>query len=121
MKKTFACVLLVGLIGCGVAERTHSVADVTKPQTITLNKESSQGGIVSFIVVAQGHLDGAAEIVLIHADSGKPYRTEHLSGDVDFRWGGEWYSDSAKIEYKPSSVKSGHLSLQYRFEEIDTW
>ncbi len=116
MKKTFAFVLLVVVIGCGVVKQTHSVADVTKPETITLKKQSSQGSIHSMSVVGKGHLDGTAEIVLIL--NGKPYKTEHLSGDVDFQWGGDWYSDSAKIEYKPSSVKNGHLSLQYKFEDI---
>ena len=95
--------------------QTYDVADVTKAEIITLEKKSTQGHIHGITVIGKGHIDGDAEIVLLL--SGTPYKTETLSGDVDFTWGGDWYSDSAKVEYKPSSVKSGHLSLQYAFED----
>jgi hypothetical protein len=117
MIKELPLVLLVLLVGCGVKKQTHPIADVTKPETITLKKTTSQGNIYSMTVVGKGHLDGTAEIVLIL--NGKPFETENLSGEVHFIWAGDWYSDSAQIEYKPSSsVKSGNLSLQYWFEDI---
>jgi hypothetical protein len=116
MKKILALTLMTFLVGCSGNNQEYNIADVTKPETIMLKKVSSQGNIYSMTVVGRGYLDGTAEIVLIL--NGKPYKTESLSGDVDFSWGGDWYSDSAKVEYKPSSVKSGNLSLKYKFEDI---
>ena len=116
MKRICVLALIAILVGCSGNNQAYNIADVTKSETITLKKISSQGNINSMTVVGKGHLDGTAEIVLIV--NGKPYKTGSLSGDVDFRWGSDWYSDSAQIEYKPSSVKSGNLSLQYKFEDI---
>lgn len=114
--------------GCGSRNQTHAIADVTNSETIILKKAGSQGPIHYMNVVGKGMLEGTAEIVLILND--KPYKTEKLSGTVDFQWSGEWYSDSATIEYKvimspvpermdlyTSSVKSGSLNLQYHFKD----
>lgn len=109
-------IALAFLMGCGGNKQTYNVADVTKSETIELKKASSQGNIHSITVVGKGRIDGAAEIVLIL--NGKPYKTESILGDVNFSWGGDWYSDYAKIDYKPSSVKSGNLSLQYEFNDL---
>ena len=109
-------IVLAFLMGCSGNDQIYNIADVTKPETIKLKKASSQGNIYSLTVVGKGHLDGTAEIALIL--NGKPYKTESLSRDIDFKWSGDWYSDSAKIEYNPSSVKRGNLSLQYKFEDI---
>ena len=117
MKKILVVtVLLATVAGCSRGKQTHTIADVAKAETITLQKGSSQGDIHYMTVVGKGYLDGTAEIVLIL--DGKPYKTEKLSGDVAFEWSGDWYSNSARIEYKPSSVKSGSLSLQYTFKDM---
>ena len=124
----FVLTALALATGCGSRNQTHAIADVTKSETIILKKEASQDAIHYINVVGKGTLEGTAEIVLILND--KPYRTEKLSGTVDFQWSGEWYSDSATIEYKvimsphskrkalyTSSVKSGSLNLQYHFKD----
>lgn len=116
MNKIFILILLVFLMGCSDNTQTYNVADVTRPGIITLKKTDSQGDVHSMTVVGKGHLDGVAEIVLILNE--KPYKTESISGDIDFTWGGDWYSKSAQVEYTPSLVKSGYLSLQYKFEGI---
>lgn len=116
MKKIVAITLLAFLVGCGGKSQTCRVADVAKPETITLTKRSSQGNVHSMTIVGKGHLDGAAEIVLIL--NGRSYKTEKLSGDVDFKWGCDWYSDSASIEYTPLSVKAGQVNLYYWFDDI---
>jgi len=116
MKKIVAITLLALLVGCSGKNQTCSVVDVAKPETITLAKLSSQGNIHSITIVGKGRLDGTAEIVLIL--NGKPYKTEKLSGDVDFKWRADWYSDSASIVYTPSSAKAGNVNLHYRFEDI---
>jgi len=116
MKRILTVTLIAFLAGCSGNNQVYDIADVTKPEVITLKKASSQGNIHYMTVVGKGYLDGTAQIVLI-LDS-KAYKTEKLSGDVAFEWSGDWYSNSAKIEYKPSSVKSGSLSLQYKFKDM---
>ena len=116
MRKTPIFITLVLLVGCGTGKQTYTIPDITKQSTITLRKLPSQGNIHSITVTGKGHIDGNAKIVLIV--SGKPYKTESLSGDIDFKWGGDWYSDSATIEYKPTSIKSGYLNLRYNFDDL---
>ncbi len=117
MQKTLIIVFVLSTVaGCSRGKPTHTIADVAKAETITLQKGSSQGDIHYMTVVGTGYLDGTAEIVLIL--DGKPYKTEKLSGDVAFEWSGDWYSNSASIEYNPASVKSGSLSLQYTFKDM---
>jgi hypothetical protein len=128
MRRILSTVIVLALAaGCGIRNQTHAIADVTKSETIILKKAASQDAIHYINIVGKGTLEGAAEITLIL--NGKPYRTEKLSGTVDFQWSGEWYSDSATIEYKvimspvpermdlyTSSVRSGSLNLQYHFK-----
>ena len=102
------------LAGCGQRNQGYKITDVTKPETIILKKLKSQDRIHYLTIVGTGNIEGAGEITLML--NGKPYKTESLSGAVQFNWAGDWYSDSAKIEYKPTSVKSGKLNLQYHFK-----
>jgi hypothetical protein len=116
MKRIFILTLLTLLSGCDGNRQEYHISTPAKPETIILKKVSSQGNIHSIEIVGSGYLDGTAEIVLILNE--KPYITEKLSGKIDFNWNSDWYSDSATIEYKPSSVKNGKLQLQYKFKDI---
>ncbi len=116
MRSTLVFLTLIFLVGCVPGKQTYTITDITKQSTITLRKLRSQGDIHSMTLTGKGHIDGNAKIVLIL--NGKPYKTESLSGDIDFKWRGDWYSDSAQIVYKPSSVRRGYLVLQYKFEDV---
>jgi len=107
--------LLGALIFPRASKQEYRVADVTKPETITLTKESGQGNIHSFSITGSGQIDGNATITIFL--NGKPYKIEQLSDRVHFHWGGDWYSDSAEIKYEPLSVKVGSLVLKYRFSD----
>ncbi len=114
MKKIITCIMAcVFLSGCGIGARTRNIVDVTKPDTVILTKIAGQGAIHSITITGAGNIDGNAEISLIL--NGTPYKTETLSGRVNFQWGGDWYSDQAEIRYNPSSVVGGHLRLSYDF------
>ena len=104
------------MFGCGTSKQKYGVADVTKPETISLAKQSGQGNIHSFSITGSGQIEGNA-IIKVLLD-GKPYKDEQLSGVVDFHWSGDWYSDSAEIKYEPLSVKTGSLALTYRFNDL---
>jgi hypothetical protein len=116
MKRLIALLIVTGLLaGCGPGMQRHDVADVTKAEVIVLKKAPQQGAVYSLTVVGHGKIDGNAEISLIL--NGGPYKTEKLSGKVDFRWGGDWYSDQAEIRYTPGTVGGGSLSLKYKFND----
>jgi len=97
-------------------KQTIIIEKITEPSTIVLRKLHSQNGIHALKIIGRGQLDGEAEISLIL--SGKPYKTEKLSRQINFEWSGDWYDDSATLEYKPSSAKKGSLKLEYEFEDF---
>jgi hypothetical protein len=117
MVKVVICLGLIALVsGCGAGTRTVDVTDVTMSETIILKKDPGQGIIHSLSVKGEGKIEGNAEISLIL--NGGPYKTEHLFGAVDFRWGGDWYSDQAEIRYRPMSPTGGSLRLKYKFNDL---
>lgn len=117
MKKIFVAITSVLLLtGCGINMQTYQIPDVTKAETITLSKNNGQRNIHGITIIAKGNIDGKATISLILNDG--PYKTEKLSGNIDFKWGGDWYSDSIEIRYEPIFLISGSLKLKYRFEDI---
>ena len=116
MKRLITSIALVAVIsGCSIGSRTHDVADVKKAEVIVLTKKPGQGAVHSLSVVGHGEIDGNATISLIL--HGGPYKTEDLSGKVEFRWGGDWYSDQAEVRYTSGTVAGGKLRLKYKFNE----
>ncbi|MEM7579779.1 MAG: hypothetical protein ACFB02_10355 [Mastigocoleus sp.] len=105
---------MIFLVGCAGAKQTYKITDVTKESTIILRNNGSQQNVSYILISGEGNIDGEAEISLILDD--KPYKTERISGNAKFSWNGDWYSEDAKIEYKPSSVKGGDLNLEYQFK-----
>jgi hypothetical protein len=112
MRRIFLYIgLSILIVGCGFGDRSHDIADVTKQETIVLKKDPDQGSIYSLTVRGEGKLDGEADIILILND--RSHKTIRLSGNVELFWGGDWYSNQAKVKYKPISVTKGHLKLIY--------
>jgi len=87
-----------------------------KPQVIILQKKTDQKIIVSMGIHCYGKLDGEAQLVLML--NGAPYKTEKLNGKVNFKWGGDWYSDSMELKYQPSNITSGQLVIDYAFFDL---
>ena len=116
MKKILALFLLLLIVGCGASKQEYRIPDITKPEMITLNKHNNQGNIYSISISGRGQIDGEATISLIL--NGKPYKIKRLSGSILFQWVGDWYSNSAEIQYEPLAVKNGNLSLTYHFRDI---
>ena len=113
--KNLICVVAIAtlLSGCGQTYRTYTINDPTQDEIITLTKMPEQDGIYSWTVKFTGEIEGEATISVMLNE--EPYLTEELSGEVDFQWSGDWYSDQAEILYTPTSVTDGTLSLEYRF------
>ena len=116
MKRLIALLIAMGLlVGCDIGTRKYEVADVTKPDIIFLKTKPRQSPVYSLDVVGHGKIDGNAEISLIL--DGAPHKTEKLSDKIDFRWGGDWYSDQVEIRYTPATVTGGSLNLRYKFND----
>ena len=90
-----------------------SVSDVRQPETIVLDRETGYDNVRWLTVRGAGFLNGEATISLVV--DGQPYRVEPLKGEIDFEWGGDWYSETAEIRYEPGEVRSGTVSLHYKF------
>jgi len=117
-----ALFILKRFVGRGFAEnifhQTVVIADASKPQTIVLRKRFFQGYIDGMSIQCSGTIEGNAKIQRLLYNSGKyegVYNEEELTGKVHFRWGGDWYSDTAEIRIFPDPASSGSLTLTYSF------
>ena len=116
MKTRITLTILLLVLGCRQNFQTYEILDVTKQEIVTLNKVNSEGNVHGLSIVGKGYLEGTAEIIIFLNE--KPYKIESLSGNVNFSLGGDWYSESVKVEYKPLSVQSGVLALEYKFKTL---
>ncbi len=103
------------LSSCDRYDQKVSIFDVTKTEVLIL-KSDKKGKVISLKVLGDGVLRGKAHLSLML--NGKPYKTEMLTGNIKFEWGGDWYADSATIIYSPVNVNAGNLSLRYRFKTL---
>lgn len=122
LRRRLLLVLAVLLVGIALAAvdvlwdgfwQDIEINDVTKPQTFELRKGRS-GYVYALDYRASGQLDGEAELIL-HIDGGLNYETMPLSGKVNVSRGGDYYADTAILEYRPHSVRGGNLQITYLF------
>ena len=78
----------------------------------------NQEHVYGYYVHITGYIEGKAKIKLDQSSGkGKLYKSENISGEVDIKWGGDWYADVLEIEYEPMvDVKNGSLSFEYAFD-----
>jgi hypothetical protein len=101
------------LYSTGILMPNVAVKDVCQPETLVIGRATGSPYTHGITIRGSGYIDGEATIsLLLH---GQPYQSAKLSGNVDFRWGGEWYSETAEIRYEPVNVRSGKVVLHYRF------
>ena len=115
MRRIILLLFFLCLSSCSKSPQTYTFKDVTKKVSIILNKSADQKNIHSIQIMGKGHIKGTAQIRLMLNE--QPYKIEKISGVTSFNWRGDWYSDTAKIEFDPLSVKSGTLKLEYQFED----
>jgi len=103
-----------------ITNRTYQLVDVTKPSITLLHKMKGQEHVFGFFVHITGHIEGKGRVKLSYPNSNtKSYKIEDISGDVDIKWGGDWYADVLEIKYEPiANVKSGVLSFEYAFDGV---
>ena len=98
-----------------VSDPSASVRDVREAETLVLGSPTG-GSAYAISIRGSGRLDGEATITLLLG--GQPYRVERVTGPVDFRWGGDWYSETAEVRYEPANVRSGKVVLHYSISKL---
>ena len=119
MKKLTYILLIIQLIlitaSCTKYDQRLEVTDLKKSQVLILQKKPNQKNVYSMSINCSGKFKGEAQLVLML--NGAPYKTEYMKGNVNFKWGGDWYSDSMELRYQPSNVTSGQLVIDYTFTD----
>lgn len=97
------------LLSCCSDMREHRISDVAEEEDIVLTSENDTPS--KFVLVGSGRVDGEAKLILYL--EGSPYQEHLLSGDVDFEWRDDWYSEELTLRYVPNDVTGGELVLKY--------
>ena len=113
MKRTLLTLIIIVLTSCSAYDENISINNAEKSQTITLKNQNNKN-VYAISIKITGHIEGKARIQLIL--NNKPYKTENINGSVNFKWGGDWYSNEAVIIYKTTKVIKGNLSIDYTFD-----
>jgi hypothetical protein len=106
----------VALVWWALGEPSVAVRDVRQAEVLVLATKKTDRHPIAISIHCFGQIDGEATITLLVG--GQPYRIEKLSGSVDFEWGGDWYSETAKVRYEPVDVRSGKLVLHYSISKL---
>lgn len=95
-------------------QRELRIADVTRSETLILNKRTVQGSVHALRIVGVGTIQGTAEVQwMLNSDV---YRRVTISGPFRFELEGDWYSDTAEVRYLPNGVSSGSVAITYEFK-----
>ena len=115
---SIACVAfftVVATTSCVKYDGRYVLEDVRHVQVIVLKKTKS-GSVHSIAVRGRGNIAGRARISLIE---GGVSRETEIENNVDFKWSGDWFSDTAEIKYEPIEVKGGELVIEYVFSTLE--
>ncbi len=115
MKRILFTLMVVFAASCTTYDQNISIKDVGQSQTIIL-KNYSDKNVRSIAIKVSGHINGDAKIHLMLND--EQYKTESIGGNVNFKWGGDWYNNDAVIIYNTTDVTKGNLSIDYAFITI---
>lgn len=114
MKYIFLFLMTLTLISCAKNEQKHIMQNLSESQTIVL-KSPEKKSIHALKIHATGALTGEANISLML--NGKAYKTETVTGNIDFTWANDWYTDQATIRYETNNVTDGNLAFSYVFNQ----
>ena len=115
MKSIIITFLILLLASCAKYDQKITIKNASVSQTVIL-KNNKKGNVHSIHISGSGYIKGNAQIILMLNE--KPYKTENLTGNVSFKWGGDWYSENATIIYTTTNNTEGNLVIEYYFETI---
>lgn len=114
LSNTLTAVFTAALLGCGCSQSdTVRIADVTKTNTVnvvtrrfpTLLQEGPSG----ISVHIYGEIEGTAYIY------NPQWKTNRLTGTVNWMRNNDWFSTNCEFLYMPDQVRAGHLTIQCTF------
>ena len=118
--KTFLLIITILLISFYFLidrYQTYKLRNLNAKQYIYLNKKETQKNVVGYKIIFKGYIDGKAKIVIYNED--KIYNEKIISDKIEFNWGGDWYSDTIKLQYIPlSKIKKGKIEISYILESL---
>lgn len=114
--RIFPFAVVVLLTGCTEYDGKVSLDNLTQLTRVTLRAPNPNSAIVGITIAARGRINGMGRVFLIL--NGKPYQSEELEGRIHFRWGGDWYSPAAVVQYEPLDASGGQIDLRYDFREL---
>lgn len=99
------------LCSCRQAQ-TQEISDVTRPQRLVFHSTRSHLTAVDLHVV--GHLEGTAVLTSVEVPEPQqvPWPAQTMSGDVHLRVRQAWSSPTCTMDYAPTNVRSGNLSIE---------
>ncbi len=104
------CALL--LCGCAPTPNASKVTDVSKPQVFTFPAPPK---VVNVRINVKGLLQGGQAQLGLRLPDGSINNHETIQGGVDLSWIADWYSTPLVLEYAPTGVVSGNLTIEVRF------
>jgi len=108
---TLSVATALAVCSCRKAE-VQTISDVVNPQRLVFRAPIGTPMAVDIQVV--GHLDGSATLTSVEIP--EPQRAQWpaapLSGDVDCRIRQAWSAQTCTLEYAPTNVRSGRLSVK---------
>ena len=108
--------MLAASCGGSSSYQTAAITEVSTGTKVVLRSSDADALVTGIRIRGKSDLDGTAEIALML--NGERYRVERLSGSDGFFWGGDWYSPTAEVQYRPIDARAGKVELIYRFETI---
>lgn len=110
---TLIIAVAIGLAVCSCRRaELQTISDVANPQRLVFRAPMSAPTAVDIQVV--GHLDGSATLTSIEIPELQKaqWPASPLSGDVDCRIRQVWSAQTCTLEYTPTNVRTGSLSVK---------
>lgn len=107
---------LVAVLAADPSEGSIAIRDVAKAETLKMGGQLGLGNTHQLTIHVSGVVDGTATISNPLALPGESPAT--ISGAVELRWSGDFYSDAAEIRYSPQDVRGGNLAVTYQFHRV---
>jgi len=108
---TLSVATALAVCSCRKTE-VQTVSDVANPQRLVFRAPISTPAAVDIQVV--GHLDGAATLTSVEIPEPQKaqWPAQAMSGDVNCRIRQAWSAQTCTLEYAPTNVRSGSLSVK---------
>lgn len=110
LRRAATTLILLTLVSCNFFDDKY-VLDLSTSATFILGVSDTKT-VSEFRFHAQGHSSANGVLELLLDD--KVYKTQVITGDVDFKWTGDWYHPNMKIVYRVEQAGTGTLKIKYK-------